>query len=229
MKLTKKGYLVISGIVIVLILSGSLYLYFSSPKVRDWVRKQISSQNNVATSNPTSTPANTPINTPANVPISNNIQLSDAEIKANLLQAILKNSDWRKDELEITVNNGTVVLTGQIIDAAHQTGLEQLARTTTGVKTVSSKLTVSSINNSASNSTSAINESGDEKLAKEIEFACYKTDAFNLKTIKISAKDGLVILSGEVRSQAEKLLAEHIAKETIGVKNVTNTLEVKEN
>ncbi|MBL8193292.1 MAG: hypothetical protein JNM06_05875, partial [Blastocatellia bacterium] len=89
MKLTKKGYLVISGIVIVLILSGSLYLYFSSPKVRDWVRKQISSQNNVATSNPTSTPANTPINTPANVPISNNIQLSDAEIKANLLQAIL--------------------------------------------------------------------------------------------------------------------------------------------
>lgn len=229
MKLTKKGYLVISGIVIVLILSGSLYLYFSSPKVRDWVRKQISSQNNVATSNPTSTPANTPINTPANVPISNNIQLSDAEIKANLLQAILKNSDWRKDELEITVNNGTVVLTGQIIDAAHQTGLEQLARTTTGVKTVSSKLTVSSINNSASNSTSAINESSDEKLAKEIEFACYKTDAFNLKTIKISAKDGLVILSGEVRSQAEKLLAEHIAKETIGVKNVTNTLEVKEN
>ncbi|MBL8195389.1 MAG: BON domain-containing protein, partial [Blastocatellia bacterium] len=162
-------------------------------------------------------------------PISNNIQLSDAEIKANLLQAILKNSDWRKDELEITVNNGTVVLTGQIIDAAHQTGLEQLARTTTGVKTVSSKLTVSSINNSASNSTSAINESSDEKLAKEIEFACYKTDAFNLKTIKISAKDGLVILSGEVRSQAEKLLAEHIAKETIGVKNVTNTLEVKEN
>ncbi|MBK7995705.1 MAG: BON domain-containing protein [Blastocatellia bacterium] len=229
MKLTKKGYLVISGIVIVLILSGSLYLYFSSPKVRDWVRKQISSQNNVATSNPTSTPANTPINTPANVPISNNIQLSDAEIKANLLQAILKNSDWRKDELEITVNNGTVVLTGQIIDAAHQTGLEQLAHTTTGVKTVSSKLTVSSINNSASNSTSAINESSDEKLAKEIEFACYKTDAFNLKTIKISAKDGLVILSGEVRSQAEKLLAEHIAKETIGVKNVTNTLEVKEN
>lgn len=229
MKLTKKGYLVISGIVIVLILSGSLYLYFSSPKVRDWVRKQISSQNNVATSNPTSTPANTPINTPANVPISNNIQLSDAEIKANLLQAILKNSDWRKDELEITVNNGTVVLTGQIIDAAHQTGLEQLARTTTGVKTVSSKLTVSSINNSAINSTSAINESSDEKLAKEIEFACYKTDAFNLKTIKISAKDGLVILSGEVRSQAEKLLAEHIAKETIGVKNVTNTLEVKEN
>jgi len=229
MKLTKKGYLVISGIVIVLILSGSLYLYFSSPKVRDWVRKQISSQNNVATSNPTSTPANTPINTPANVPISNNIQLSDAEIKANLLQAILKNSDWRKDELEITVNNGTVVLTGQIIDAAHQTGLEQLARTTTGVKTVSSKLTVSSINNSVSNSTPAINESGDEKLAKEIEFACYKTDAFNLKTIKISAKDGLVILSGEVRSQAEKLLAEHIAKETIGVKNVTNTLEVKEN
>lgn len=229
MKLTKKGYLVISGIVVVLILSGSLYLYFSSPKVRDWVWKQISSQNNVATSNPTNTPANTPINSPANVPISNNTQLSDVEIKASILQAILKNPDWRKDELEITVSNGAVVLTGQIIDAAHQTGLEQLARTTTGVKTVSSKLTVSSINNSVSNSTPAINESGDEKLAKEIEFACYKTDAFNLKTIKISAKDGLVILSGEVRSQAEKLLAEHIAKETIGVKNVTNTLEVKEN
>lgn len=221
MKLTKKGYLVISGIVVILILSGTGYLYFSSPKLRDWVWKQFSSKNNVATSNPTSTPANTPANTSN----SNNIALSDAEIKATLLQAILKNPDWRKDELEITVSNGAVVLAGQIIDAAHQTGLEQLARTTTGVKTVSSKLIVSS----TSNSTSVINESTDEKLAKEIEFTCYKTDAFNLKTIKISAKDGLVILSGEVRSQAEKLLAEHIAKETIGVKNVTNTLEVKEN
>lgn len=221
MKLTKKGYLVISGIVVILILSGTGYLYFSSPKLRDWVWKQLSSKNNVATSNPTSTPANTPANTSN----SNNIALSDAEIKATLLQAILKNPDWRKDELEITVSNGAVVLAGQIIDAAHQTGLEQLARTTTGVKTVSSKLIVSS----TSNSTSVISESTDEKLAKEIEFTCYKTDAFNLKTIKISAKDGLVILSGEVRSQAEKLLAEHIAKETIGVKNVTNTLEVKEN
>ena len=225
MKLTKKGYLVISGIVVILILSGTGYFYFSSPKLRDWVWKQISSKNNVATSNPTSNPTSTPANTPANTPNSNNIALSDAEIKATLLQAILKNPDWRKDELEITVSNGAVVLAGQIIDESHRLALEQLARTTTGVKTISSKLIVSS----TSNSTPVINESIDEKLAKEIEFTCYKTDAFNLKTIKISAKDGLVILSGNVRSQAEKLLAEHIAKETIGVKNVTNTLEVKEN
>ncbi|MFY9224938.1 MAG: BON domain-containing protein [Blastocatellia bacterium] len=227
MKLTKKGYLVISGIVVVLILSGAGYFYFSSPKLRDWVWKQIGSKNNVATSSPTNNPTSTPASTPANTSANNSITLSDVEIKANLLQAILKNPDWRKDELEIAVSNGAVVLAGQIIDESHRLALEQLARTTTGVKTVASKLTIN--NNPSSNSTPITNESTDEKLAKEIEFACYKTDAFNLKTIKISAKDGLVILSGNVRSQAEKLLAEHIAKETIGVKNVTNTLEVKEN
>jgi osmotically-inducible protein OsmY len=72
-------------------------------------------------------------------------------------------------------------------------------------------------------------EKSNELLAKEVEFACYKTDAIEIKNIKISAKDGEITLSGKVRSRAEKLLAERISKEVPGVKSVNNELEVKLN
>ena len=102
-------------------------------------------------------------------------------------------------------------------------------RSLSGVKTLTNSLEVKPIDLSTISPTVSPKENPDDLLVKEIEFACYKTDAFEIKTMKFSVKDGQVTLSGKVRSRAEKLLAERVTKEIIGVKSITNDLEVKQN
>lgn len=240
MKLTKKGYLFLSIFILVLLVSVSVYAYVASQRVRDFVGKLISKQ-------PTSTTTSSP--TPGLTPVPNaspspnatlsptpNVQASsDIEIKSNILQGILKNPEWRKNEIEIKVVNGSVDIRGAVSDKAQLPQIEQFIRSLTGVKQVSMFLEVKAESAtdlsplpSPSPSTTST-ENPNETLAKEVEFACYKTDAFEIKNIKFSAKDGQIVLSGKVRNKAERLLAERVTKEVAGVKSVINELEVKLN
>jgi osmotically-inducible protein OsmY len=217
MRLTKKGYVVITSCILILLLSGSIYLYAAFPSVRSLVNNLIGS---LRSTTPTPTSTSTPSN---NVP-----NLSDSEIKSAILQGILKNSEWRKNEIDISVTNGEVTLKGSIDDKTQSDAFEKFVSTIKGIKTIHNNL---QINTSSSTpiptATPIVQENSDERLAKEVEFACYKTDAFEIKNMKISAKDGQITISGEVRSRAEKLLAERIAKEVPGVKSVSIDLEIK--
>lgn len=220
MKLTKKGYVVIVSCILILLLSSSVYIYVAFPSVRSVVDKLISRS---ASSTPTSTPVSTPVSTPTN-----SINLSDSEIKSAILQGILKNPEWRKNDIEISVANGDVTLKGSISDKFQSDTLEKFVANIKGVKATHSNLEIKvSSNPTPTPSITNPQENSDERLAKEVEFACYKSDAFELKTMKITAKDGQITISGEVRSRAEKLLAERIAKEVPGVKSVSIDLEIK--
>ena len=63
-------------------------------------------------------------------------------------------------------------------------------------------------------------------MAKRVEFELYKTGGFDVQTMRIQAKDGMVTLAGTVRSKAEELLAVHVAETVDGVKKVTDDLKV---
>lgn len=228
MKLTRKGYFIILGFILVLILSGAIYAYISSPTIRHLVSKLFSS---TPTPNPTTSITPTPNPSPSSVPTP---AITDTEIKLSVLQAIMKNSEWRKNEIDVQVNNGNVELKGFVFDKNQPTQIEQFIRSINGVKKISALLevktdtTLTSVNPATpSPSPTKSPETSNETLAKEVEFACYKTDAFEIKTMKFSAEEGQITLSGKVRSRAEKLLAERIAKEVQGVKSVTNDLEIK--
>ncbi len=236
LKLTRKGYLIISVCVLVLVLCGTIYAYISSQIVRDLVGKLIGQQSK--TTNTTSsvpTPSFSPIassvpnSSPTPHPSTSPTNTTDVELKSNILQAIIKNPEWRKNEIEIFVNNGAVTLKGVINDQNQRTAIEMFIRSLSGVKTLTNSLEVKPIDLSTISPTVSPKENPDDLLVKEIEFACYKTDAFEIKTMKFSVKDGQVTLSGKVRSRAEKLLAERVTKEIIGVKSITNDLEVKQN
>lgn len=232
LKLTRKGYLIISVVILILLTSGAIYAYISSQTVRDLVGKLTSQGSKAINNTPSPTPISSPVSnsspTPIASPISTN--MADAEIKSNILQGILKNPEWRKNEIETKVINGNVELKGFVGDIAQIPQVEQFVRSISGVKQVIVSLEVRPDPTTTSSPTPIATtspENSSETLAKEVEFACYKTDAFEIKTMKFSVNDGQVTLSGKVRSRAEKLLAERVAKEVTGVKSVINDLEVK--
>jgi hypothetical protein len=72
-------------------------------------------------------------------------------------------------------------------------------------------------------------EGGDEeaRLASRIEFELFATEAFDLDSIDVAVAGGTVTLSGTVRAEAEKVLAERIAQEVPGVTAVENELRIE--
>jgi hypothetical protein len=61
-------------------------------------------------------------------------------------------------------------------------------------------------------------------IARRVEFDLWVTRAFDLSQIQIRTAGNTVTLDGSVRSLAEKLLAERIARESDGVQKVVNNL-----
>jgi osmotically-inducible protein OsmY len=69
----------------------------------------------------------------------------------------------------------------------------------------------------------------EEAVAQDVELALFRTKAFDMDAVVVEVeKGGLVRLTGTVRSLAEKLLAERLAKEVAGVQTVFNGLSVSD-
>lgn len=152
-------------------------------------------------------------------------QPSDAEIEAAILKAVLKDPTLRNLPLEFVVSEGAVTVTGIVPTTAEQAAVERLVKSVAGVRTLSLHLAISQTA-APSRSPAPAKEDPDLRLSKEVEFALYRTDAFDIRTIKVTSREGVVRLSGTVRNLAEKLLAERIAREVEGVREVVNDLEV---
>jgi hyperosmotically inducible protein len=207
LKLTTKGRLIL-GIVLFLTLTGTgLYVYTRSTGL---TLSQI--WNQLTSASAPSAPKDTPV-------------VSDTEIKLRLLEAILNDAQLRGQNVAVTVSKGVVVLSGEVAAAQQKEALETVARQTSGVQQVINNMTVTppATSNSVS-STGGLD--ADEQLAKLVEFALYKTDAFDLKLMTITSRSGIVRLSGSARNRAEKLLAERLTREVEGVKEVVNELSV---
>lgn len=145
---------------------------------------------------------------------------SDAEIKARLLEALFNQAELRKQNITFAVAGGVVTFSGEVEALEQQTALSQLGQQIPGVKQVVNNVTLK-------RPPAGGVADPDQELAKKVEFALYQTDAFDVKLMVIKAQTGRVRLSGNVRSLAEKLLAERIAREVDGVTEVVNELVVQ--
>ena len=69
----------------------------------------------------------------------------------------------------------------------------------------------------------------DEHLKEEVSEALYRNQSVDATDIEVSAKDGLIILSGTVDSREAKRVAERCAENVSGIEDVQNNLRVKRN
>jgi osmotically-inducible protein OsmY len=140
---------------------------------------------------------------------------SDEKIEKAVLDELTQ--DFRVSnpfELSVEVINGDVTLRG-VVPSYHQKRLAgEDTRNVVGVGWVANLLTVRTYWRE------------DSAILDDIQFEIGVDAVLDNQAIRISVKDGIVILSGDVNTFYEKLRAAEAASRVRGVRDVVNTIEV---
>lgn len=145
------------------------------------------------------------------------MKIADLEIRSDLNDALLRNPGLEGREIEFTVDQRNVVLHGAVDTPDLKRSVERVALSINNVRDVINELRVLD---------DADDMDAHDALAKQVRFELYATGAFNLELMDVRTVDGVVTLMGQVRSHAEKLLAERIVTDINGVEAVENDLDV---
>lgn len=165
---------------------------------------------------------------PSEASLRESARVADLEIRAGLQERLAVSPELKDKEIQSSVQDQVVTLTGTVDTPAQKMGAEQVARSIPNVANVLNSL---SVNNPAAGQSEVPGVSGaakDSELARQVSFALFVergnfTDHGMIKTI--GREDG-VTLSGIVYSRAERALAERIARDVKGVGRIDNQLTV---
>ena len=162
---------------------------------------------------------------PSDASLRESSRVTDLEIHANLRERLAASEFLSGNEINVSVKDRVVTLTGRTQTPRQKAGVEQLARSIPNVANVVNQLSVA---NPGAQSEMSERESKDKELANQVLFALFnERDNFtNLGTIKVESRNGAVTLSGAVPSRAERALAERVARGVKGVSSVSNRLSV---
>jgi osmotically-inducible protein OsmY len=156
-------------------------------------------------------------------------RIADLEIRAELSERLLASPGLQGQNIQTSVQERAVTLTGRVETPAQKTGAEQLARNISQVAQVINKLEVANPDAAQSPGPQATDpESRNKELSNRVLFALFKEreNFTDVGAIKASSQEGKVTLTGTAGSRAERALAERIALDVEGVKSVTNQLTV---
>ncbi len=116
-------------------------------------------------------------------------------------------------QVQVTVEDGRITLEGEVKWAFQKREAENAVRDLAGVKGVLNLITIKS-------------EPKAGKVQEQIEAALLRSAQIDAHAVRVEAEEGTVILSGLVRSFAEKEAAEDAAWHAPGVTHVDNRLIV---
>lgn len=156
-----------------------------------------------------------------------NRQLDDARAEGSVSTAIATNRNLSPFSIDVDVEGNTAVLTGEVESEVEKDLAEQIAADIDGIENVDNQLQVG--------------KEGDHNKAGERTLADRMSDTSATATIKskllwnnstegldihVDTENGVVTLTGETDSSASKELAERLAEDTDGVREVRNELQV---
>jgi hyperosmotically inducible periplasmic protein len=144
--------------------------------------------------------------------------LEDEEIRASITGALVWYPDLDAAKIDVSVNAGTVTLTGTVDSYWKKLKAEELAFDTAGVTWVVNELAVV-----------PSQSRDDEAIARDIIGALERhNDILDPDQINVTVDRGLVTLSGSVSDWHAVTAAESAARFTPGVVNVFNSLVVEQ-
>lgn len=148
--------------------------------------------------------------------------IDDSAVTAKVKAALINNSAINSADISVNTQEGVVTLSGFIPSQEQAERVVAEVRKVEGVQSVSDKLQVKD-----STKSSISGYAGDAAITSEIKAKLLADDIVPSRNVKVETSDGVVQLSGTVKSQAQAERAESIAKAIDGVKSVKNDLVVK--
>jgi len=141
------------------------------------------------------------------------IEKSDPEVAREAVEVLQRNYSVPDERIKVMVNNGQVVLEGSVDWHYQKQAAEAAIRDLAGVKGVSNNLQVKATVTS-------------QDVRTKIEAALRRSAEVDARRVVVTTHDGVVELSGYVRSWAEKEEAADAAWAAPGVTRVDNGIVV---
>ncbi|ATA19467.1 hyperosmotically inducible protein [Gibbsiella quercinecans] len=148
--------------------------------------------------------------------------MDDSAITAKVKSALLNDDSIKSTDISVKTEKGVVTLSGFVTSQAQAEQAVSAAGKVEGVASVSDKLHVKD-----ASSQSVKSYAGDAATTSALKAKLLTDDIVPSRNVKVETTDGVVQLSGEVKTQAQAERAESIAKSIDGVKSVKNDLTVK--
>ena len=158
----------------------------------------------------------------------------DAWIDGKAETTLLFNGNLDSFDINTDVKNGNVVLTGKVENSVDKKLAEELVANIDGVTSVDNKLTVVSDKDMEGDMSDDMEDTVDEgtseltdaKIATVIKTRLLMDTDISGFDIDVDVENGVVTLTGDVDSDAERDLAVEIAKNASDVKDVESNLRV---
>ena len=147
-------------------------------------------------------------------------QVSDAWITSKIESQLTADPEVNPFEIDVDTQDGVVRLSGLVEEETDRQEAEQIAGNTEGVKRVINDIEIGDLATGTQVSDAGITSEVKAKLIADPEVRSANVD--------VDTTDGVVTLSGLVRTDDERQEIEELARNTEGVRDVRNLLDVQE-
>lgn len=153
---------------------------------------------------------------------------SDSWIALKIRSRLLVKGNVSAANTKVDVRDGVVLLTGTADNVAQKELTEVYAKEIEGVKSVDNKLVVKENSDTTRTSTSTVGEKIDDaSITTQVKVALLRHKSTSALKTKVDTNDGVITISGEANSDAEKALVSKLARDVRGVRSVDNQMTVR--
>ncbi len=149
---------------------------------------------------------------------------SDSWIALKIRSRLLVKGNVSASATKVAVQDGVVTLTGTADNAAQKELTEVYAKEIDHVKSVKNDIVVK---DKPSMGETVGEKIDDASITTQVKFALVSHKATSALKTKVTTTDGVIVITGEASSDAEKSLVTKLAQDVRGVKSVTNAMTVK--